>query len=163
MPGSGTAIRRRLRTVCGLLLGRQLLRAFWTHSCEPSALLATRPDNTTCPSARARYSGFAGESPRVLGFGFHAAPARAWLGRAVLQSSAGWLCSDQRLSPELKSELASFVCLGHLAVVDLRAQPSRTIIATDASSSWQAAVSAEIFARCGCRVSAPLAAKRGVD
>ncbi|CAE7225139.1 unnamed protein product [Symbiodinium sp. CCMP2592] len=49
-----------------------------------------------------------------------------------------------RLSPELKSELASFVCLGHLAVVDLRAQPSGTIIATDASSSWQAAVSAEI-------------------
>ena len=49
-----------------------------------------------------------------------------------------------RLSPELKAELASFVCLGHLAVVDLRAQPLTTVIASDASSSWQAAVSAEV-------------------
>ena len=49
-----------------------------------------------------------------------------------------------RLSPELKAELASFVCLGHLAVVDLRAQPLSTVIASDASSSWQAAVSAEV-------------------
>ncbi|CAE7384983.1 unnamed protein product [Symbiodinium sp. KB8] len=49
-----------------------------------------------------------------------------------------------RLSPELKGELASFVCLGHLAVVDLRAQPLDSIIATDASSGWQAAVSAPV-------------------
>ena len=49
-----------------------------------------------------------------------------------------------RLSPELKGELASFVCLGHLAIVDLRAQPLDSIIATDASSSWQAAVSAPV-------------------
>ncbi|CAE7600178.1 unnamed protein product, partial [Symbiodinium necroappetens] len=49
-----------------------------------------------------------------------------------------------RLSPELKGELASFVCLGHLAVVDLRAQPLDSIIATDASSAWQAAVSAPV-------------------
>ena len=49
-----------------------------------------------------------------------------------------------RLSPELKCELASFVCLGHLAVVDLRALPLSTVVATDASSSWQAAVSAEV-------------------
>ena len=36
------------------------------------------------------------------------------------------------------------MCLGHLAVVDLRALPLKTVVATDASSSWQAAVSAEI-------------------
>ncbi|CAE7216755.1 unnamed protein product [Symbiodinium sp. CCMP2456] len=49
-----------------------------------------------------------------------------------------------RLSPELKAELASFVCLGHLAVVDLRAPVLPIIIATDASSTWQAAVEAHV-------------------
>ncbi|CAE7636023.1 unnamed protein product [Symbiodinium sp. CCMP2456] len=49
-----------------------------------------------------------------------------------------------RLSPELKAELASFVCLGHLAVVDLRAPVLPIIIATDASSTWQAAVEARV-------------------
>ena len=52
---------------------------------------------------------------------------------------AGTPQSILRLSPELKAELASFMCLGHLAVVDLRAQPLSTVIASDASSSWQAA------------------------
>ena len=49
-----------------------------------------------------------------------------------------------RLGPELKAELASFVCLGHLAVLDLRAPVLPSIIATDASSSWQAAVEAPL-------------------
>ena len=47
---------------------------------------------------------------------------------------AGTPQSILRLSPELKAELASFVCLGHLAVVDLRAQPLSTVIASDACS-----------------------------
>ena len=51
-----------------------------------------------------------------------------------------------RLSPELAAELASFVSLGFLAVVELRAQPCAAIFATDASSQWQAAVSAPVSA-----------------
>ena len=49
-----------------------------------------------------------------------------------------------RLSPELLAELATFVLLGHTAVLDLRAPVRDHIIATDASSSWQAAVEADI-------------------
>ena len=51
-----------------------------------------------------------------------------------------------RLTPELAAELASFVALGPLAVVELRAQPCAAIFATDASSQWQAAVSAPVSA-----------------
>ena len=49
-----------------------------------------------------------------------------------------------RLSPELASELAGFVLLGHFAVMDLRAPVLPKVIATDASSSWQAAVQADL-------------------
>ncbi|OLQ04662.1 hypothetical protein AK812_SmicGene12223 [Symbiodinium microadriaticum] len=49
-----------------------------------------------------------------------------------------------RLSPALRSELASFVFLGPLCSVNLRAQIDNTVTATDASSGWQAAVRAEV-------------------
>ena len=49
-----------------------------------------------------------------------------------------------RLSPALRSELASFVFLGPLCGVNLRAQIDNTVTATDASSGWQAAVRAEV-------------------
>ena len=49
-----------------------------------------------------------------------------------------------RLSPELSSELAGFILLGHFAVLDLRAPVLPLVIATDASSSWQAAVQAAL-------------------
>eukprot|EP00439_Symbiodinium_sp_Y106_P074686 s1878_g14.t1 len=49
-----------------------------------------------------------------------------------------------RLSPALRAELASFVVLGPLCSVNLRAQIDPTVSATDASSGWQAAVRAEI-------------------
>ena len=49
-----------------------------------------------------------------------------------------------RLSPALRSELATFVFLGPLCSVNLRAQIDPTVTATDASSGWQAAVRAEV-------------------
>ena len=49
-----------------------------------------------------------------------------------------------RLSPALRSELASFAILGPLCSVNLRAQIDTTVTATDASSGWQAAARAEI-------------------
>ena len=49
-----------------------------------------------------------------------------------------------RLSPALRAELASFVVLGPLCCVNLRAQIDPTVTATDASSGWQAAVRAEV-------------------
>eukprot|EP00438_Fugacium_kawagutii_P012047 Skav218189 [mRNA] locus=scaffold5213:273982:278268:- [translate_table: standard] len=49
-----------------------------------------------------------------------------------------------RLSPELKSELACLVCLGSLAVVNLRAQHSDFVSATDASTTTMAGVRASL-------------------
>ena len=49
-----------------------------------------------------------------------------------------------RLSPELKDELVSFVVIGSLAVVNLRARAANFIVATDASTSALAAVKAEL-------------------
>ncbi|CAE7158682.1 unnamed protein product, partial [Symbiodinium necroappetens] len=49
-----------------------------------------------------------------------------------------------RLSPELSAELCSFVLLGPLAAVCLRAPVDPHVTATDASSTWQAAVRAPI-------------------
>ena len=49
-----------------------------------------------------------------------------------------------RLSPELSAELLSFVCVGHLAVIDLRVAVLPKVFATDASSSWQAGTKARL-------------------
>ena len=51
-----------------------------------------------------------------------------------------------RLSPDLLGELSSLAILGTLAVVNLRAEFADFVIATDASSSWMAAVIAELSA-----------------
>ena len=49
-----------------------------------------------------------------------------------------------RLSPELAAELSSFMLLGPLAGVCLRAPVDCSVTATDASSTWQAAVRAAV-------------------
>ena len=49
-----------------------------------------------------------------------------------------------RLSPELAAELSSFMLLGPLTCVCLRAPVDETVTATDASSTWQAAVRAPV-------------------
>ena len=49
-----------------------------------------------------------------------------------------------RLSDEMVAELASLAILGTLAVVNLRARFAQFVSATDASSSWMAAVRAEV-------------------
>lgn len=49
-----------------------------------------------------------------------------------------------RLSPEIKSELISFILLGPLAVVNLRAKPADFMVATDASLDAMAAVRADV-------------------
>ena len=49
-----------------------------------------------------------------------------------------------RVSPELAGELASFMLLGPLSCVCLRAPVDPTVTATDASSTWQAAVRAPV-------------------
>ncbi|CAE7414981.1 unnamed protein product, partial [Symbiodinium sp. KB8] len=49
-----------------------------------------------------------------------------------------------RLSPELAAELSSFMLLGPLACVCLRAPVEASVTATDASSTWQAAVRAPV-------------------
>ena len=49
-----------------------------------------------------------------------------------------------RLSPELAAELASFMLIGPLACVCLRAPVEPSVTATDASSTWQAAVRAPV-------------------
>ena len=49
-----------------------------------------------------------------------------------------------RLSPELISELVSFVIMGSLSVVNLRADYANFVCATDASCEWTAAVRADI-------------------
>ncbi|CAE7267590.1 unnamed protein product [Symbiodinium microadriaticum] len=49
-----------------------------------------------------------------------------------------------RLSPELAAELGSFMLLGPLACVCLRAPVEPSVTATDASSTWQAAVRAPV-------------------
>ena len=49
-----------------------------------------------------------------------------------------------RLSPEIKSELISFILLGPLAVVNLRAKPANFMVATDASLDAMAAVRADV-------------------
>ena len=59
-----------------------------------------------------------------------------------------WVIADQklilRLSPELISELVSFVIMGSLSVVNLRADYANFVCATDASCEWTAAVRADI-------------------
>lgn len=62
----------------------------------------------------------------------------------VFKAAAGEHNSVIRLSPELRAELSSLALLGPLCAVNLRAPVMPEITATDASSTWQAAVRATV-------------------
>ena len=63
----------------------------------------------------------------------------------VFTAVRAWKANDIiRVSPELAGELASFLLLGPLACVCLRAPVDPCVTATDASSTWQAAVRAPV-------------------
>ena len=62
----------------------------------------------------------------------------------VFKAAAGEHNSVIRLSPELRAELSSLALLGPMCAVNLRAPVVPEITATDASSTWQAAVRATV-------------------